>query len=99
MSSYLVGVDIGGTFTDCVVIDEAGAVTTAIGTSFPEVYWREIDLLARHFTGQPYTVDLNDATLPFWTITSSDLPSDASSETFANVVNYEQQFKQLWGLG
>lgn len=74
-------------------------VTTAIGTSFPEVYWREIDLLARDFAGQSYSVDLNDATLPFWTITSSDLPSDASSETFANVVNYEQQFKQLWGLG
>jgi ABC-type sugar transport system substrate-binding protein len=74
-------------------------VTTAIGTSFPEVYWREIDLLARYFTGQPYTVDLNDATLPFWTITSSNLPSDASSVTFANVVSYKQQFEKLWGLG
>jgi ABC-type sugar transport system substrate-binding protein len=74
-------------------------VTTAIGTSFPEVYWREIDLLARYFTGQPYTVDLNDATLPFWTITKANLPSDASSVTFANVVDYKQQFEQLWGLG
>jgi ABC-type sugar transport system substrate-binding protein len=74
-------------------------VTSAIGTSFPEVYWREIDLLARDFTGQPYSVDLNDATLPFWTITSSDLPSNASSATFANVVNYEQQFEKLWGIG
>ncbi|HXL89996.1 MAG TPA: hypothetical protein VN969_13665 [Streptosporangiaceae bacterium] len=73
-------------------------VTSAIGTSFPEVYWREIDLLTRYFTGQPYSVDLNDATLPFWTITSSDLPSDASSEAFANVVSYQQQFEQLWGL-
>jgi ABC-type sugar transport system substrate-binding protein len=73
-------------------------VTSAIGTSFPEVYWREIDLLARYFTGQPYSVDLNDATLPFWTITSSDVPSNAASVTFANVVNYEQQFEQLWGL-
>jgi ABC-type sugar transport system substrate-binding protein len=74
-------------------------VMTAIGTSFPEVYWREIDLLARYFTGQSYAVDLNDATLPFWTITSSDLPSDASSVTFANVVSYKQQFEKLWGLG
>jgi ABC-type sugar transport system substrate-binding protein len=74
-------------------------VMTAIGTSFPEVYWREIDLLTRYFTGQPYSVDLNDATLPFWTITSSDLPTDASSVTFANVVNYKQQFQKLWGLG
>ncbi len=80
-------------------IAQSDYVTTAIGTSFPEVYWREIDLLARYFTGQSYTVDLNDATLPFWTITSSDLPSDASSVTFANVVSYKQQFEKLWGIG
>jgi len=35
MGSYLVGVDIGGTFTDCVVIDDAGAVTTAKAPSTP----------------------------------------------------------------
>jgi N-methylhydantoinase A len=35
MASYLVGVDIGGTFTDCVVIDEAGAVVTAKSPSTP----------------------------------------------------------------
>lgn len=32
---YLVGVDIGGTFTDCVVIDESGSVTTAKSPSVP----------------------------------------------------------------
>ncbi len=32
---YLVGVDIGGTFTDCVVIDAEGAVTTAKSPSVP----------------------------------------------------------------
>jgi N-methylhydantoinase A len=35
MGSYLVGVDIGGTFTDCVVIDQEGAVTTAKAPSTP----------------------------------------------------------------
>jgi len=35
MGSYLVGVDIGGTFTDCVVIDEGGTVTTAKAPSTP----------------------------------------------------------------
>ena len=35
MGSYLVGVDIGGTFTDCVVIDESGSVTTAKAPSTP----------------------------------------------------------------
>jgi ABC-type sugar transport system substrate-binding protein len=74
-------------------------VTTAIGTSFPEVYWREIDLLARYFTGESYSADLNDATLPFWTITKSDLPSNAASVTFANVVDYKSQFAKLWGVG
>src|SRR5258708_12110543 len=36
MGSYLVGVDIGGTFTDCVVIDEGGTVTTAKAPSTPD---------------------------------------------------------------
>jgi N-methylhydantoinase A len=35
MPEYLVGVDIGGTFTDCVAIDEHGAVTTAKVPSTP----------------------------------------------------------------
>lgn len=35
MGSYLVGVDIGGTFTDCVIIDESGTVTTAKSPSTP----------------------------------------------------------------
>lgn len=35
MGSYLVGVDIGGTFTDCVIIDESGTVTTAKAPSTP----------------------------------------------------------------
>src|SRR5580704_12898635 len=35
MQPYLVGVDIGGTFTDCVVIDRDGRVTTAKAPSTP----------------------------------------------------------------
>ncbi len=35
MGSYLVGVDIGGTFTDCVVIDATGKVTSAKSPSTP----------------------------------------------------------------
>ncbi|HUA54458.1 MAG TPA: hydantoinase/oxoprolinase family protein [Candidatus Sulfotelmatobacter sp.] len=40
MASYLVGVDIGGTFTDCVVIDEAGTVVTAKSPSTPDDFAR-----------------------------------------------------------
>ena len=35
MASYLVGVDIGGTFTDCVVIDGEGGLVTAKAPSTP----------------------------------------------------------------
>jgi len=35
MSSYLCGLDIGGTFTDCVLIDELGALTIAKAPSTP----------------------------------------------------------------
>jgi N-methylhydantoinase A len=45
--SYLVGVDIGGTFTDCVVIDEGGTVTTAKAPSTPDDFARGmIDAIA-----------------------------------------------------
>ena len=40
MPSYLVGVDIGGTFTDCVIIDDAGQVTTAKSPSTPDDFSR-----------------------------------------------------------
>jgi ribose transport system substrate-binding protein len=65
--------------------------------SFPEAYWREIDLLARYFTGQPYEEDLDDSTLPYWAVTAESLPS--STEEFPAVVDYEAQYKKLWGLG
>ncbi|MBM3518562.1 MAG: hydantoinase/oxoprolinase family protein [Alphaproteobacteria bacterium] len=35
MASYLCGIDIGGTFTDCVLIDEAGQAVTAKAPSTP----------------------------------------------------------------
>lgn len=35
MSSYLCGLDIGGTFTDCVLIDESGTLTIAKAPSTP----------------------------------------------------------------
>ncbi len=35
MASYLCGIDIGGTFTDCVIVDRDGAVTTAKAPSTP----------------------------------------------------------------
>ena len=34
--NYIVGVDIGGTFTDCVVMDEQGTVTLGKALSTPD---------------------------------------------------------------
>lgn len=67
-----------------------------MGTSFPEVYWRVVDLLARYYTGQPYEEDLDDSTLPYWTITKESLPS--TDEEFPVVTDYQEQFKKLWGV-
>ena len=35
MSGYLVGIDIGGTFTDCAVVAADGTVVTAKAASTP----------------------------------------------------------------
>lgn len=67
-----------------------------MGTSFPEVYWRGIDLLARLFAGVDYKEDLDDTTLPYWTITQESLPT--TEEEFPVVEDYEDQFRELWGV-
>ncbi|NOZ42186.1 MAG: hydantoinase/oxoprolinase family protein [Alphaproteobacteria bacterium] len=38
MTSYLIGVDIGGTFTDCVIVGDDGDITTAKAPSTPGDY-------------------------------------------------------------
>src|ERR1043166_8926828 len=40
MTNYIVGVDIGGTFTDCVVVDEAGRITVGKALSTPDDFSR-----------------------------------------------------------
>ncbi len=35
-TTYIIGVDIGGTFTDCVVVDEGGAITLGKAPSTPQ---------------------------------------------------------------
>lgn len=77
-------------------LEKGEYLQATMGTSFPEVYWRGVDLLARLFTGQPYEEDLDDSTLPYWTITADTLPT--TSEEFPVVEDYEEQFKKLWGV-
>lgn len=40
MSVYHVGTDIGGTFTDCVIVDEQGSITTGKSPSTPDDFSR-----------------------------------------------------------
>jgi ribose transport system substrate-binding protein len=89
---------INANSTVATAIQQGDYVVAAVGTSYPEVYWREIDLLARLFTHQSYSADLNDATLPYWTLDKANIPAGAGSTTFANVSDYQQQFKKLWGI-
>ena len=37
---YILGVDIGGTFTDCVVMDEEGTITVGKALSTPDDFSR-----------------------------------------------------------
>ena len=56
MSTYLCGLDIGGTFTDCVIVDDRGRVTSAKAPSTPgdfaEGLMNALDAAARK-CGQP----------------------------------------------
>ncbi len=67
-----------------------------MGTSFPEVYWRVIDFLVRHFNGESTKEQEDDSTLPYWTITKESLPT--TEEEFPVVTDYQEQFKKLWGV-
>ena len=40
MSGYLVGIDIGGTFTDCAIVDRAGKLLTTKVPSTPQDFSR-----------------------------------------------------------
>jgi ribose transport system substrate-binding protein len=76
-------------------LEKGEYLQAAVGSSFNEVYFRGMDLLARLFAGESYKEDLDDSTLPYWVVTKENLPT--STEEFPNVENYEEQFKELWG--
>src|SRR4051812_37880517 len=42
MTRYAVGIDVGGTFTDCVVLDDEGAITTGKALSTPPDFWNGV---------------------------------------------------------
>jgi ABC-type sugar transport system substrate-binding protein len=54
--------------------------------------WQLVDALARHFAGTSMAPDNKPP--QFWLLTKSNIPS---SDDFSNILNYQQQYKSLWG--
>lgn len=65
------------------------------GSPKPEMMWRHIDYLLRHFNGED-TAPSTEHTLPTWVITADTLPT--TTDDFPLVEDYEAQYKALWGL-
>lgn len=74
---------------------QGGLTDGAMALNSHETAWLQADALARHFTGQPMTVD-QKAALPNMLVTKDNLPS--ADGDFPIVEDYEKQFKALWGL-
>jgi ribose transport system substrate-binding protein len=64
--------------------------------AFPyyEVMWAMVNAVAQHEAGMAVTPSVAP---PLWVLTPSNAPN--TSQTFPLVVDYEAQFKALWGLG
>jgi hypothetical protein len=68
-----------------------GALVSLNGSG-PESMWGIVDTLARYFNKQDYPSEIP---LPSWFITKDNAPAE---DTFPTVVDYQQQFKKLWGV-
>lgn len=64
----------------------------SLNGSGPESMWGIVDALARYYNKQDYPSEIP---LPSWYITKDNAPAE---DTFPTVVDYQQQFKKLWGV-
>jgi ribose transport system substrate-binding protein len=69
-----------------------GALASWNGSG-PESMWGIVDTLIRYFNKQDFP---KEVVLPEWWITKDNAPSE---DTFPTVVDYQAQFKKLWGVG
>ncbi len=60
--------------------------------SGPESMWGIVDTFIRYFNKQDFP---SEVPLPEWFITKDNAPAE---DTFPTVVDYQQQFKKLWGV-
>jgi ribose transport system substrate-binding protein len=82
--------------TTAQYMKDGNYLVAAEGSPKPEMMWRHVDFLLRYFNREP-TEPATAHTLPTWTLTADTLPS--TTEEFPLVDGYEQQYKQLWGVG
>jgi len=82
--------------TTAQYMKDGNYLVAAEGSPKPEMMWRHVDFLLRYFNREP-TEPATAHTLPTWTLTAETLPS--TTEEFPLVDGYEQQYKQLWGVG
>lgn len=82
--------------TTDVYLDKGDYLAVVDGSPKPEMMWRHIDFLIRHFNGED-TAPATAHTLPSWLVTADGLPT--TTEDFPLVEDYQDQYKALWGLG
>lgn len=81
--------------TTAVYMKEGNYLVAADGSPKPEMMWRHVDFLLRHFNRES-TEPATAHTLPTWVMTKDSLPS--TTEGFPLVEDYEAQYKKLWGV-
>jgi ribose transport system substrate-binding protein len=78
--------------------DVKSGKTIAVASPWPEWIYMSMDMFARLFTNQSIAPSTQDpASVHFWILDSSDIPSDAANTYFALTQNYDAQFRTLWG--
>lgn len=81
--------------TTSVYLEEGDYLVAVEGSPKPEMMWRHIDFLIRHFNGEDTSPD-TDHTLPVWIIDGDNVPD--TTDDFPLVEDYQEQYKTLWGL-
>jgi len=82
--------------TTAQYMKDGNYLVAAEGSPKPEMMWRHVDFLLRHFNREP-TAPATAHTLPTWTLTAETLPS--TTDDFPLVEDYERQYEALWGVG
>lgn len=103
---YVIGVDIGGTFTDCAVLDESGKVVTAKALSTPDDYVNGVTDAVRNagdklgLGGADALLDKADLFLHACTVGDNTLLADTSQRVgLITTAGFRDTLSMMRGLG